>query len=157
MILYHFTTIRLLRPDMTPGDAIIPPEGLTIHKADVLTPAAVWLTADPTPGQAASGNCVRITVKMPRADRKLIRFARFAKALSAVDLDHLPPGAWERIKRDWWLYRDAILPERWTDIEIFHGQQPWWLSPSEAGIRCGSSMSAPPIASGSNASCTSST
>jgi hypothetical protein len=61
MILYHFTTVGLLRSDGTPGPAIIPPEGLVGGKAEgqaggvVFAPTSVWLTADPVPGKRQRG------------------------------------------------------------------------------------------------------
>ena len=126
MILYHFTTIGLIRPDMTPGKAIMPPEGLVASPAESWAPAAVWLTVDKQPGRASITNCVRITVVIPSSDRKLIRWSRLPASRMMTDL---PPGIQERARRDWWLYRGNVLPERWTDLEIIHSQQPWWLEP----------------------------
>jgi hypothetical protein len=127
MILYHFTTIRLIRPDMTPGEAILPPEGLVTSKADDWVPAAVWLTADPKPGRATpETNCVRITVKIPKADRKLLPFSRLQ--VSRIVLPKLAPDLQERARRDWWLYRGVVPLERWTALELIEDQEPWWLS-----------------------------
>jgi hypothetical protein len=146
MILYHFTTIKLIRPDMTPGPAVIPPEGLVGGKAEgqaggVFDTVGVWLTTDPVPGQSDPGsNCVRITVKIPTTDRKLTRFARhpmadlvasLGEAFSplAADLSAISAAdALTRMRRDWWFYWGAIRPTRWVDIEILNGQCPWWLS-----------------------------
>lgn len=132
MILFHFTTVELLRPDMTPGDAIIPPEGLVTSKAEVWAPAAVWLTTDQQPGRPAPAtNCVRITVKIPSTDRRLIRWSRLqaSRLVTAIPAD-FSVDLWERARRDWWLYRGHVPPERWAAIEIIRNQQPWWLMPN---------------------------
>jgi hypothetical protein len=140
VLLYHFTTVWFLRPDGTPGPGIIPPEGLIGGKGvgqggEILKTEGVWLTADPVPGQAAHGNCVRITVKIPTTDRKLVRYRRCAPVFEDLlrrdhGWDHPTIGVEEaitRVRRDWWLYFGAISPECWVAIDILDRQCPWWL------------------------------
>jgi hypothetical protein len=126
LILYHFSTVALVRPDLTPGDAALPPEGLVPSAAEAWTPAAVWLTTDKEPGRAAAASCLRVTVVIPTTDRKLIQFSRLKASRLMTDL---PPDFLKRARRDWWLYRGNVLPERCASIEIIRGQQPWWVEP----------------------------
>lgn len=137
MLLYHFTSIAYLRPDMTPGPGAPRPEGLTLGRVQMsLGPEpeignAQWLTTDPDAG-AVGGTCVRLTVRIPSSDPRLVRWHRWARRQYGPDglaqvLGKVPPDAAGRVARSWWLYWGAIPLDRFANIEILEGVRPWWL------------------------------
>jgi hypothetical protein len=142
MILYHFTTIKLIRPDMTPGPAVIPPEGLVGGKAEgqaggVFDTVGVWVDGGPGARALRSGKQLRSYHGENPDNRPLTRFARQPMAdlvaslgaAIAADLSAISAAdVLTRMRRDWWFYWGAIRPTRWVDIEILNGQCPWWLS-----------------------------
>jgi hypothetical protein len=145
VILYHFTTISYLRPDMTPGEVEVgdlPP----LDRGEVLLPSgtttnAVWLTTDSEPGADGRSNCVRIKLKLASTDRRLIHYRKWAERSFGADRfctvtenaarsnPHVSFSVkeWRRRVEGWWLYFAPIPPDRFTDVDVLDGKRPWWL------------------------------
>lgn len=148
IILYHFTTLpalfradepitaRLLNLGEQWPDGIMP----TSDAFPYMCPA-VWLTNDPEPGCATGepGNSVRISVKIPTTDHRLVPYRKaLPKILGKANretgkqltlqqfAEDLPCDFLQKAFAAWWLYYDRVPLGKIIGCEIIASRQPWW-------------------------------
>jgi len=148
MILYHFTTLPALfrtGEPITTGRhnlAVQWPDGImpTSDAFPYMRPA-VWLTNAPEPGCAdAPGDCVRICVKIPTTDHRLVPYRKaFPKMLAKANretgkqvtlqqfFEDRPRDFLQKASAAWWLYYDWVTLGKIIGCEIIDGRRPWWL------------------------------
>jgi hypothetical protein len=121
MILYHYTTLYYLKPDLKPGEvdaADLPPLEPRCHEP---FEAAVWLTDERDSTVPDVGICFRIKLVIPNRDSRLHRFKLPQHLIGRASID------WERAARTWCVYQAPIDPTRFRAIEALECQRPWWL------------------------------
>jgi hypothetical protein len=148
-MLYHFTTLPAVFRAGEPMTARLLnlgeqwPDGITpTGDAFPYMRPAVWLTSDPEPGYATGepGNCVRISVKIPATDRRLVPYRTALPEIvdkanretgKQVTLqqfaEDLPRDFLQKAFAAWWLYYGQVPLNKIIGCEIIAGRQPWWL------------------------------
>jgi hypothetical protein len=137
--LHHFTRKEYL--SLLPAGAedirTLPALSRGARHAGMLGQEVVWLTSDPEPrGVGIEGEvCFRIELIVPSTDRRLVRYAPWArKKLGDRYTGALEDAAAKaglatneiaaRIEA-WWFYRGQIPSSRFTGFAILPGC-PWW-------------------------------
>ena len=154
MILYHFTQLSFICPELAPCEIDVSNLTLEPRYADGLEgrgmPKVVWLTTDPDPGGPAKPNtnggnyCFpRIKLVIPTADRRLRHWPKWRKRHVGAQLrsemiamfikEGHDPAAIEQKQEAWWMYFGSIPGSRIKAIDMMYDTSPWW--------ECGDEMS----------------
>jgi hypothetical protein len=120
MILYHFTSLYNLG-NVGPDNIIavgLKPSAIGWEGCEH-APDSVWLTIDPdlpSVGHIASFSEVRVTVVIPSADKRLVRWEKWVRKHSSDRIVEVANKTWIGW-RSFWVYFGSVPPERIRVIE----------------------------------------
>ena|SRR5713226_2570820 len=141
MNLYHFTTLAALgisepgKFDLSRAwpDGILPMLAKTEDQLWVCDKPVVWLTADPTPGDKGAGTVVRIAVRIPSTDRRLVTCSRWMERKVGKERfrDKLKtnPPPYGGAGLAWRMYFGPVPLTAITGMAVT--PCPWWFRPAD--------------------------